>query len=453
MTPSAVLIGIDVGTTAAKAVALDLEGRVLRTARRSMRWMHTADGVEIDPEAFVVVALAVAHAALAGLDDVPVVGLGVAGIGETGVLIDSHGRPVGPCIAWHDTRAAGYATRLGEDLGEERFAAVTGLPVAGNWSMHTYGWLRDRVPAARSGRHWLSVPDWIVRRLGGERVNELSQASRTGFVDVRDGTVDADMLSWARAPADLLGPLVVAGTAAGSVSAEHPRLAGATLTAAGHDHLCACVGAGVTRPGEVLDSCGTAEAIVTSAALELEGARVQELAARGITTGRHVMPGRRAMLSAALSGLGLSRLLTLAGQRLPVDPGLDRKAAESREIDPPARVRIDPDGTAHILELRGELGPPELLRVAADAAAGLTVELIDGLGEPAVRRVVAVGGWSRSLAVRRAKRARMPSIEFASVEEPGARGAALLAGIASGVLTQGEAFGPEAPLAAGQVLL
>ena len=429
-----VVIGIDVGTTSVKAVALDLRGRLVSQGRSAMAWTTCPSGAEADPEDFVSAALAAAHGATADVRDARVLGLGVTSIGETGVLLDRRGVPVAPCVAWHDHRGAEAARDAVATMGRERFAQITGLPPSAGWSAFTYRWLVEHQPGARDGVWWLSVAEWIVHRLGGDRVSELSLASRTAFLDVPAGAVSDDMLSWAGAPAGLLGELVPAGTPVGTVDAEHGALGGAVLTVAGHDHLAACVGMGAVERNDVVDSCGTAEALVATVDESAPRLDVVGLAAQGATVGRHVLPGRRAVLAAAFTGLGMSRVLRTIGQPVPVSPQLDARAAQLISSSGRPRVVIDRDGTAHLHDLRDVHDDAAIFSAAAESAAAIGAELLGvvavGTGSP---RVVAGGGWTRSETVRRAKTRAVPGLQFAAVAEPGARGAALLGAQAAGV--------------------
>ena len=429
-----VVIGIDVGTTSVKAVALDLSGRPVSEGRSAIRWTTCPTGAEADPEDFITATLIAAHGAAADVRDVEVVALGVTSMGETGVLLDGRGVPVAPCVAWHDRRGAAAARDAVASMGRERFAQITGLPPSAGWSAFTYKWLVEHQDRASQGVTWLSIAEWIVHRLGGDRVSELSLASRTGFLDVPAGTVSDDMLAWAGAPAGLLGDLVCAGTAVGRVDAEHGDLRGAVLTVAGHDHLVACVGMDAVRRNDVVDSCGTAEALVATVDDADPRLDVVGLAAQGATVGRHVLPGRRAVLAAAFTGLGMSRVLLTIGEPLPVAPELDARAAPLVGSSGRPRVVIDRDGTAHLHDLTDHLDHAAIFSAAAESAAATGAELLDivavGTGTP---RVVAGGGWTRLETVRRAKARAVPGLQFAADTEPGARGAALLAAQAAGV--------------------
>ena len=111
--------------------------------------------------------------------------------------------------------------------------------------------------------------------------------------------------------------LVLAGTDAGrSDGAALPGTEGAVLTVAGHDHLVAGVGVGVIAPGDVLDSCGTAEALVRVAPPQDAAAR-RRSAQAGVTVGWHVAEGRQALLAGVWSGLALREVLDAARRRSP----------------------------------------------------------------------------------------------------------------------------------------
>ena len=133
----------------------------------------------------------------------------------------------------------------------QTFSATTGLPLRQQWSLTKHRWLIDNVPSARSAVRRLNIAEWIVRGLGGEEATEQSLASRTGWLRLADRSWWTDTLAWSGASQSLMPPLVTAGTPLGRASAEAglPRLAGAVLTVAGHDHQAAVVGAGADGAG------------------------------------------------------------------------------------------------------------------------------------------------------------------------------------------------------------
>ena len=239
-------------------------------------------GAEADPRGAAGGGGAAAEEALAGVPGGRVAGVGVASMGEAGVLLDRAGTPLGPLIAWHDARGDEEAEALARDLGAERFAERTGLPPHPMYSAVKHRWLRRHEPAvaARAVRR-LNVAEWIVRGLGGDELTEWSLASRTGWLDLHARGWWDEALAWS-------GAAAVAAAGRSRSRARRPARSGATLARArgavlaiaGHDHLSAAVGAGAVGAGDVLDSCGTAETLIRASA-PLPPARVREAVARG----------------------------------------------------------------------------------------------------------------------------------------------------------------------------
>jgi sugar (pentulose or hexulose) kinase len=431
------LVGIDVGTTFCKAAVVGAaDGVELAHGSAPTPWTPVPTGAEVAPERLLEAAVAATAAALEHAPGGPVAGVGVTSMAETGVLLDGHGRPVAPAIAWHDGRGAAEAARLGADLGAERFSAHTGLPVRPLWSIAKYAWLRANHPEVAGAVRWLGVAEWVVHGLGGEQVAELSLASRTGLLDLERRAWWDEARTWAGAPPGLLADLVQAGSPAGRVAGGRlGRLAGATLTVAGHDHLGASVGAGATRPGDLFDSCGTAEALIRAVQPPVAPEDVSRLVAANLTVGWHVLPGRNALLGSSRAGLALRRFLGLLG--VDDDQGrdeLDRAAAAAPPGSRGLAVR-DVFGDRSALEGIGDDPSPGLVwRAALEAVAERAAELrahIESVAGPS-RRLVLAGGWARSPAVRSVKRVVLGPYDWPQVTQAGARGAALLAGIAAG---------------------
>ena len=432
----ALLLGIDVGTTLCKAVVLDAAGRIVAEAREPTPWTVVPTGAEIDAEALATAALRAAAAALAAAPAGRVAGVGVAGMAETGVLIDARGRALAPAIAWHDRRGAGEAQDAARDLGRDAFAARTGLPLDPLCSLAKLAWQRRHLPATRGARRWLGVPEWVARRLGGAEIAELSLASRTGLFDLNAGAWWPAALAWLDLPPGLLAEPVPSGTQLGHVGDALPAARGAAIAVAGHDHVVAMIGAGATGDDDVLNSAGTAEAYVRTSPADLSPARVRDAVAGGVSVGRHVLPDRWALLS----GGGLSVPLSAVARMLGLDDLQARErldaAADALGAGEPA-PRLEADAATGELSLHG-IGagttPAHVWRAAVEATAALgeaAVARSDAVAG-ARERIVAVGGGSRGHAVRAAKERRLGPIQWSPVSEATARGAALLGGLAAG---------------------
>jgi sugar (pentulose or hexulose) kinase len=261
----------------------------------------------------------------------------------------------------------------------------------------------SHAPAAAGAARRLNIAEWIVRSLGGDEVSELSLASRTGWLDVNRGDWWPAAVEWSGVRAGLLPPLVPAGTALGRVPAAAglPGLTGAVLTVAGHDHQVAAIGAGATGAGDELDSCGTAEAIVRTVPPGLDPQPMLELTRAGITVGWHARPGSWCLLGATEGGLVMQQALRRLG------------------VSPADGLTLDTD--AWRATLTGTAAQARALHDAMSRMAGEHGQLI------------AVGGWLRSAAFVAVKRQFFGPVLRPVVEEAGARGAALLAGMAAGV--------------------
>jgi sugar (pentulose or hexulose) kinase len=429
------LVGIDVGTSACKAAVVDADGRELSLGKAPTPWRQVPTGAEVDPEALFAAAVEAAGAAIAAAPEGRVRGIGVTSMAEAGVLLDAEDRVLYPAIAWHDARGAHEAERIAAELGAERFSERTGLPASPLCTLAKLRWLVDHHPQARAARRWLNVGEWVVRRLGGDDVAELSLSSRTGLFHLGNKAPFADALAWAGMPDDLLPEPVLAGTPAGAADgAALPQARGAAVTVAGHDHLCAGVGVGVVAPGDVLDSCGTAEALVRVVAPPLKADEVRRSVAAGVTVGFHLSQGRQALLAGVWSGIALQGVLDLLGVDAAGRPELAAGALATVPNEVPA-LELEFHSVER-LPLRLPAGVPaeRIWRAAIDAVAAEVDSLLRAIEEVAGphRRIVVTGGWARDEAVR-ASKARLGAVEAPPVVEAGARGAALLAGVAAGL--------------------
>jgi sugar (pentulose or hexulose) kinase len=436
VTPADLLLGLDVGTSSAKAAVIGADGVEVAHGRAPTPWQRVPTGAQVDPEALFAATVDAARAALAAAPPGRVRAIGVASMAEAGVLLDGHGRPLHPAIAWHDARGADEARRLAAELPD--FAARTGLPPTPLCSLVKLAHLQ---PLAGRARRWLSVGEWLVRRLGGDEVGELSLASRTGMLDLVTRRPYADGLAWAGLPADLPAPAAPAGTPAGTATLAEAR--GAVLAVAGHDHLVAGVGVGVVAPGDMLDSCGTAEALVRVVAPPLQSEQVVRAVEGGVTVGWHVAPERQALMGALWSGLALGEVLDALGVE-----ASDRAALAAAARDAPAgevaplELDLRPAGERRPARLPGA-APHLVWRAAVEAAAREAQRIVDHVDAVAGprRRMVVTGGWARDEAVMAAKRA-LGAEPAGAVVEAGCRGAALLAGVAAGLYPDADHLPP-----------
>ncbi|GAA1534484.1 FGGY-family carbohydrate kinase [Kribbella lupini] len=271
-------LGVDVGTTNTK-VCLIPQGRSLGvptprdpavlTAEVSRLIEQVSDGQRID-------------------------GVGIAGMAETGVPLGADLQPLTGLISWRDQPGIDQAQLLSRELGPQRFYARTGLRVSPKLPLTTWRWLADTSDVLDHTRIWAGAPDLILAALTGRYATHLTHAQRYGVLDLRRRTWDDELVGWGgldRLP-EIAEPMTVTAH-----TIDGPLPAGIPVVLCGHDHLVGAWAAGVREPGQVADSLGTSEAIITpSAGLVID----DELRRQGISVGWYA-DGR---LATAVSGHG-----------------------------------------------------------------------------------------------------------------------------------------------------
>ena len=455
------LLGIDVGTTNTKAVLCDVEGRLVGQAAAPTPSTPGVPGqATSDPESVFATVLQVLRDTVAQCPTAEVVGIGVSSMAEAGVPLDSHDAPVYPIIAWYDNRTLPYRAWWAERLDDDALYAVTGLQPGHIYSLNKILWLRDHEPAAYARlARWLSVSDYVAYRLSGEQAMSYSQASRTLAFDVRSLRWSVPLLHLAAVAQGIFPTAVPSGQTLGPLRPEVARACGlkpgAIVAAGGHDHLCAALACGATKPGVVLDSIGTTEAVLSALAEPRTGPDVRRL---GLHCGVHVVP-RAYYIIGGLLGIGpMQRWLVDAF--LGMEPGDEAyvRLAELAATSPAGAQgllflpflagggapQIDPSASGGWLGLRLHHTRADLVRAALEGAAMELHRLLDCFAavadaEGLVAALRAVGGGSRSslgLQLRADVTGRM--VETPAESERAAMGGALLGGLGAGVYTSAE---------------
>lgn len=431
---TAVLVGVDVGTTRVKAVAVDPSLRVLGEHAIATPWRHDGARSEIDPAAIADAAAEMAAKA-ARTAGGKVLAVGVTGMSETGVLLDRHGTPLTPALAWHDPRGDCEAVRT--HLGEAAYRRTAGRPIDAVSSLPKLLWLYRYTEAARRAVRFLSLPEWTVHVLGGEQVNELSLVSRTGLFDVPAKKPWPEALDLLGAPSTLLGEIVAAGQPVGRVRDDAPeQLRGAVLTVAGHDHQTASYALDAATDGVLFDSLGTAEALVRTVPAPVAVDSIDRLARLNISTGWSVRPGHLAVLAGLATGISLERVGRLVGADTPAArTQLGRRSLATRRTSTAMHVSATYQRlTLH--DVDDEAEPALVWRVAVEDLTAEGNRLLAAIHAEVGTHdeVVIAGGWLHNPMVAGAKEQQYGKYRASRLAEPGAVGAAELAGVAAGIL-------------------
>ena len=301
------LLGLDVGTTATKALLFDLQGRAVASASYTYGLlMPQPKWVEQDAEELWRGVVETTRAVLRQIGPGDrVVALSQSSQAGTTIAVDAESRPVQNAISWMDERAEVQAQRVREKWGAGWIKQTTGWMLWGGLPLQHIAWLRENRPDlfART-RRFLFVNDFITWRLTGRFCMNPSDAGITQLMSVASSDWDERLLETAGIRREQLSPMCPSGRVVGTLTAEASRATGlpqSTLVVNGaHDQYCGAVGMGVTRPGRLLLSCGTAWVIVAVPESLEVGLRSEMM-----SISRHAVEGRFGALR-SLGGVGAS---------------------------------------------------------------------------------------------------------------------------------------------------
>ena len=254
---------IDQGTTSSRCIVFDAAGRVVTVAQREHRQIFPRPGwVEHDAEEIwsnvdLVVREALAAAAI-GPDRLAAVG--ITNQRETTVVWDrATGVPVHHAIVWQDTRTGPLLRRLDAEYGEQRIRERTGLPLATYFAGPKLRWLLEHVDGLRARAErgevlFGTMDSWLIWKLTGRHVTDVTNASRTLLMNLHTLDWDPELLDALGVPAAMLPEIrssaEVYGTASGA-------LAGVPVASALGDQQAALFGQTCFNPGEAKCTYGT----------------------------------------------------------------------------------------------------------------------------------------------------------------------------------------------------
>ena len=429
--------GMDLGSTSMKLLVCDEDGAELLVEEVPTPWRAGPGGnAELPPDCLVAAVgqlLAAASRELAAHTDARVTALVIAGMGETGMVVDESGRPVAPAFAWFDPRGAAQVAAFPAEV-RAQFAGRTGLPLGPQASVAKLAYLREQ-GLVLDGLRWLNLPEFVVTTLGGQAVAELSLASRTGLLDQDTGAPWPAMLAALGVTADFLPPLVAAGTDLGRIADGLP-FAGARLTVAGHDHLVAAEADGPIPAARYHVSMGTAEVLLRVIDAPLGYAARARLAEHLINEVRHVVPGKHVLVAGLKTGLLLRRTLQTLGIR--DRDGRDRLDAAVMAIPhegtlPACGIEVtgarNDDGVLALTVRTDDVSPAEVFAAVLRHSNEEIVRLVDAMDAeiPPATSATLTGGWAAMGAVRRARVAVLPDVAVSTRQQETAFGAARVA--------------------------
>lgn len=454
------LLGIDLGTSGVKAGLFDRDGRLRGLGRGTgYRFASPKPGwAECDAGGWWPAIVAAVRAALAAAGGGPcaadpadpgarVDGIGLSTFFPAVIPMTDDGRPLRPGLLYCDQRSTAQVSAIEKLLPRRRWERLTGNRLAcGNIAVTSMHWLRDNEPERWDAAATLAFANtFVTRRLTGEVVTDWTTASLSGLAVVADPTrwnarLCATLgIAKAKLPR-IVGPMEPAGTLEARAASELGLPAGIPVVCGAGDTAASAFGAGLLEPGGILYSAGTTDnlSIVLSRPTEDR---------TWITVG-YVQPGRWLEIGANASG-GLS-LDWFAREVLGRDAGAGiEEALRLAEAAPSGRIVFlpylqgermplwDPLARGMFLGLTAATTRGEMARAVLEGVACSLRHMLEPLEAMSGRRIgslPAVGGGTRSGLWNRIKADVLQRpLDVLRFQETAALGAALMAGVGSGV--------------------
>ncbi|HEX7761543.1 MAG TPA: glycerol kinase GlpK [Caulobacteraceae bacterium] len=257
------IAAIDQGTTSSRCIIFDAHGAIAAMAQKEHRqifpqpgWVEH-DALEIWSNVNGVVAAAMAKL---GVGPADLAAVGITNQRETTLIWDkATGAPIANAIVWQDTRTDRLVTELGGSEGQDRFRAKCGLPLATYFSGPKIRWLLDNTPGAREAANrgellFGTMETWLIWKLTGRHVTDVTNASRTMLMNLATLDWDDELLAAIGVPRQVLPQIrsssEVYGTATGV-------LEGVAVASALGDQQAALFGQTCFAPGEGKCTYGT----------------------------------------------------------------------------------------------------------------------------------------------------------------------------------------------------
>lgn len=445
-----VLIGLDIGTTGARALAVDDAGAVVADASvpyplltPHLGWaeQHPEDWWRAAQDALRQVAAAVPAAG-------EIVGLGLTGQMHGAVFLDAADAIIRPALLWNDQRTEAQCREITERVGAARLLAIAGNPALTGFQAPKILWLREAEPGNYARVAHVVLPkDYTRRLLTGEWATDASDASGTLLLDVQRRDWSPEILAALDIPRAWLpkvyeGPDVT-GQLLPAVADTLSLPPGIPVAAGGGDNAAAAVGTGVITAGIVSASIGTSGVVFahTDAFTPDPSGRIHAFC--------HAVPGAYHLMAVTLAAGGSFRWWRDLRGAETDDNAYDAMTADAAGISPGAEgllflpyltgertPLLDPFARGAFVGLTARHTWPHLTRAVMEGVtyslrSGL--EIMRALGVSAAE-VRATGGGARSPLWRQMQADIFATPVRRTVAEEGpAFGAALLGGVAAGV--------------------
>lgn len=461
------VLGIDVGTSATKALLVDADGRVVAEASADHQLSHPRPGwSEQDPEmwwqAVRKAVAAVIYASKRPAAEVAAIGL--SGQMHGSVLLDrasadSGGTAPGalrPALLWNDQRTAAQCKQVESAVGgRRRLVELVGNAALTGFTLPKILWIRELERRSFDRAALLLLPkDYIRFRLTGRSAIDVGDASGTLLMDVDTRTWSDAVLAAVGLDRTLLPPVCESAEVVGHLTAwaagQTGLPPGIPVVGGSGDNMAGAVGAGIVRPGMVVATIGTSGVICAHADRpfkDLNGEQAGRIHTMCSGTGTGPSnPGQWCMTGCMLSAGG-----SLRWCRDTLFPGVpyDALMTEAAAVPPGSEGLVflpyltgercpypDPGARGGWIGLTTRHGRGHMVRAVIEGVTfglGQILDLMRGMGVR-VDRVRLGGGGARSLLWRQMQADVFGCpVELPNTEEGPAFGAALLGGVGAGI--------------------
>jgi len=370
VTTANVVLGLDVSTTATKAILISPDGSVVGVASSEYDFESPQPlWAEQDPGLWWTAAQESIQTVLRETETTAddIVAIGAAGQMHGLVLLDENEDVVRPAILWNDGRTSEQCAAIHEIVGRDRFIEITGNVALTGFTAPKLLWVREHEPEnwARA-RHMLLPKDYVRLKLTCEHALDVADGAGTVLFDLAARTWSSEVaealgLDRAMLPRTVEGPEIV-GVVTEEAAALTGLRAGTPVVGGGGDQASNAVGVGAVTPGIGAMSVGTSGVVfvpTAGPAIEPDG-RLHAFC--------HAVPGTWHLMGVTLSAAGSLKWLR---EELAPDKSWGELTALAEPIAPGA------EGLIFLPYLSGERTPhPDPL--ARGAFVGLTVR--HGLG-------------------------------------------------------------------------
>jgi xylulokinase len=446
-----VILGLDVGTGGARAVAVDESGGVVAEVSSEYPLMSPRPGwTEQNPEDWwraskEALGRVAAEVGEAGGE---IVGLGLTGQMHGSVFLDPADGVIRPALLWNDQRTGAQCEKITSSVGEERLIRIAGNPAITGFQAPKILWLRDEEPENYSRVARVLLPkDYVRLRLTGEYATDASDAAGTLLLDMRERDWSGEILDALEIPPEWM-PRVYEGPE--STGGLNPEVAGGLglppnlpVAAGGGDNAAAAVGVGVVGAGLLSSSVGTSGVLFASSAnfTPDPSGRIHAFC--------HAVPDEYHLMGVTLSAGGSLSWWRDALSEASGDVGYDDLVEAASRVPPGAEgllflpylsgertPHLDPQARGAFFGLTARHGAQHMTRAVMEGVVFSlrdSLEILRELDVP-VEQVRATGGGARSPLWRQLQAdVYGEPIRRTTADEGPAYGAALLGGIAAGV--------------------